>query len=89
MITGGIVIGSNGLYDLKVGANPVQDVFYKNITIYQSLLTHWGQVEYTTWLSNGNYTWRSWQFVQNQTYEQTLETNNNFVGNIVVGTTFL
>lgn len=89
MITGGILIGGNRPWNLISGTDVIQDIFYKNNSVFQSLFTHWEQTLYCTWGSQGSYSWRQETYAQEQTYQQTLEQNNAYTPAVVVGTAFL
>jgi len=89
MIIGGILIGGNRPYNLISGTDVIRDIFYKNNSMFQSIFTHWAETLYCTWDSQGSYTWQQEVYAQESSSGATLIDNNNYIGNVVLGTTFL
>ena len=89
MITGGIMLGANRPWNIMYGSNPVLDIFYKNASSFQSIFTHWTQVSKQAWSDIGVYTWNQDLYAHEQTEEELLQDNVNYIGNFVMGTGFL
>lgn len=88
-ITGGIMLGSSRPWNLYSSSIAIKDIFYKNDSLFQSIFTHWAQTLHLTWGSEYSYTWNQEMYDQSQTQEQTLQNNDNYIGNVVLPIVFL